>query len=103
MGPLLGISRLGSGYWDFSSLAPFRNSAALTALGLQRAGAFAPRREVLPFNVSVNACKQGHQPPQAVHLFQVMQLRRLLPTVITHNARVSAYTKGHQPQQAMQF
>ena len=43
VGPLLGISRLGSGYWDFSSLAPFRNSAALTALGLQRAGAFAPR------------------------------------------------------------
>ena len=38
---------------------------------------------------------------QALHLLQELQLRGILPNVITYNAAISACEKGQQPQQAL--
>ena len=47
------------------------------------------------------ACEKGQKPQQALHLLQELQLRGLLPNVITYNATISACEKGHKLQQAL--
>ena len=48
-----------------------------------------------------SACEKGQKPQQALHLLQDLQLRGLLPDVITYSAAISAREKGQQPQQAL--
>ena len=43
------------------------------------------------------ACEKGLRPQRTLHLFQGMQLQRLLTTVTHYNARISACKKGQQP------
>merc|ERR1711920_84932 len=51
--------------------------------------------------MGISACEKGQQPHQALHLLQGMQLRGLLPSVITYSAAISACEKGQKPQQAL--
>ena len=38
---------------------------------------------VITFNAAISACEKGQQPQQALDLLQELQLRGLLPNVIT--------------------
>ena len=49
----------------------------------------------------ISACEKGQKPQQALHLLQDLQLRGLLPDVITYSAAISACEKGQKPQQAL--
>merc|ERR1739848_408512 len=51
--------------------------------------------------MGISACEKGHKPQQALHLLQELQLRGLLPNVITYSAAISACEKGQKPQQAL--
>ena len=51
-------------------------------------------------SAAISACEKGQRPTQALHLLQELQLRGLLPDVITYNAAISACETGQQPQQA---
>ena len=42
------------------------------------------------YTAGISACEKGQQPQQALHLLQEMQLRGLLPDVITYSAAVYA-------------
>ena len=53
------------------------------------------------YNAGISACEKGHKPQQALHLLQELQLRGLLPNVITYNAAILACEKGQQPQEAL--
>ena len=46
---------------------------------------------------------RGQTPQQALHLLQELQLRGLLPNVITYSAAISACEKGQRPQEALQL
>ena len=49
----------------------------------------------------MSACEKGQTPQQALHLLQELQLRGLLPNVITYSAAISACEKGQWPQEAL--
>ena len=52
------------------------------------------------YNALINACGKSKQLQRALELRLALQLRGLLPDVITYNALVSACGKGALPQRA---
>ena len=45
---------------------------------------------MITYSAAISACEKGQTPQQALHLLQELQLRGLLPDVITYSAAISA-------------
>ena len=56
---------------------------------------------MITYDAAISAGETGQKPQHALPMFQKLQLRGLLRTVITYDAAISAGEKGQKPQHAL--